>query len=111
MMLATLAAVREAPWRHIAEQLKARRCRRQHRSRVSDEVMSEWSDEETDDPLYADERNFDKVEKWTFDGSKVERLLYKAQEIFAKAVKHRPRHNPAADARLAAVAKPHELNG
>jgi hypothetical protein len=59
--------------------------------------MPDWPDEETDNPLYADERNFYKVEKWTFDGSKVERLLYpgnnlgKAQEIFAKAVKHRPR--------------------
>jgi hypothetical protein len=30
--------------------------------------MSErWSDEETDDPLYADRRNFYKVEKWTED--------------------------------------------
>jgi hypothetical protein len=59
--------------------------------------MSDWSDEETDNSLYADERNFYKVEKWTFDVSKVERLLYagnnlgKAQEIFAKALKHRPR--------------------
>ena len=38
-----------------------------------------------------------KVEKWTRDGMKVDSLLYagnnleKAQEIFAKAVKHRPR--------------------
>jgi hypothetical protein len=48
-------------------------------------------DEETN------ERNFYKVEKWTQDGSKVDRLLYagnnldKAREIFAKAIKHRPR--------------------
>jgi hypothetical protein len=27
-----------------------------------------WSHEETDDPLYADERNFYKVEKWRRDG-------------------------------------------
>ena len=27
--------------------------------------MSDWSDEETNDPLVADVRNFYKVEKWT----------------------------------------------
>jgi hypothetical protein len=27
--------------------------------------MSNWSDEETDEPLIADHRNFYKVEKWT----------------------------------------------
>jgi hypothetical protein len=27
-----------------------------------------WSHEETDDPLYADRRNFYKVEKWSRDG-------------------------------------------
>jgi hypothetical protein len=26
--------------------------------------MNDWSDEETDDPHYADRRNFYKVEKW-----------------------------------------------
>jgi hypothetical protein len=55
--------------------------------------LSEWSDEETDDPLIADHRNFYKVEKWTRDGMKVDSLLYagnnlsKAQEIFANAIK------------------------
>jgi hypothetical protein len=59
--------------------------------------MSDWSDEETRDPLYADDRNFYKVEKWTRDGTKVDSLLYagnnldKAQDIFAQAIKHRPR--------------------
>jgi hypothetical protein len=54
-------------------------------------------DEETDDPLVADVRNFYKVEKWTQDGMKVDSLLYagnnldKAREIFTKAIKHRPR--------------------
>jgi hypothetical protein len=54
-------------------------------------------DEETDDPLYADDRSFYKVEKWTRDGTKVDRMLYagnnldKARNIFAKAVMHRPR--------------------
>ena len=58
--------------------------------------MNDWSDEETSEPLLADHRNFFKVEKWTKDG-RVECMLYagnnldKAQEIFAEAVKHRPR--------------------
>ena len=32
--------------------------------------------EETDNPRYADDRFFYKVEKWTKDGSKLDRLLY-----------------------------------
>jgi hypothetical protein len=54
-------------------------------------------DEETNDPLVADTRNFYKVEKWTQDGMKVDSLLYagnnldKAREIFANAIKHMPR--------------------
>jgi hypothetical protein len=53
--------------------------------------------EETDSPTHADDRRFYKVEKWTRDGTKVDRLLYagnslaKAQEIFARSIKHRPR--------------------
>jgi len=56
-----------------------------------------WPDEETDNPLLADDRNYYKVEKWTKDGTKVDRMLYagnsleKAHEIFAEAIKHRPR--------------------
>jgi hypothetical protein len=56
-----------------------------------------WSDEQTDNPLRADDRNFYKVEKWSKDGTEVERMLYagnnldKAKDVFAKAVKHRPR--------------------
>lgn len=59
--------------------------------------MNDWSDEETDNPLLADDRNFYKVEKWTRDGTKVDSLLYagnnleKAREIFAQAIKHRSR--------------------
>ncbi len=59
--------------------------------------MSDWTDEETDEPLVADVRNFYKVEKWTRDGSKVDGLLYagnnldKARDLFAQAIKHRPR--------------------
>jgi hypothetical protein len=75
---------------------------RGHHGRTSDPhcpgyscTVSDRSDEETGDPLYADDRN--KVEKWTRDGTKVERLLYagnnlaKAEDIFARAIKHRPR--------------------
>jgi hypothetical protein len=53
--------------------------------------------EETHDPLYTDDRMFYKVEQWTRDGMRVERLLYagnslaKAEDIFARTVKHRPR--------------------
>jgi hypothetical protein len=60
-------------------------------------MTDDWSDEETFDPLYADERNFYKVEKWTKDGQKVDSLLYagnnfnRAQHIFANALRHRPR--------------------
>jgi hypothetical protein len=55
------------------------------------------SDDETNDPLIADNRNFYKVEKWTKDGSKVDHMLYagnsldKAREVFAAAIHHRPR--------------------
>jgi hypothetical protein len=58
--------------------------------------MSNCPDEETTEPLLADHRNYYKVEKWTKAG-RVERMLYagsnldKAREIFAAAVKHRPR--------------------
>jgi hypothetical protein len=34
--------------------------------------MTNWSDEETDDPHFADRRNFYKVEKWSRDGLRVE---------------------------------------
>ena len=60
-------------------------------------AMSDWSDEETDDPVYADRHNFYKVEKWSRDGLRVELLLYagtnldKAHRIFERTVKHRPR--------------------
>jgi hypothetical protein len=59
--------------------------------------MSNWSDEETNDPLVADVRNFYKVEKWMRDGTKVDSLLYagnnldKARRIFERTTKHRPR--------------------
>ena len=54
--------------------------------------MSTRSDEEIDDPHYADRRNFYEVEKW----SRVELMPYagnnldKARRIFERMVKHRP---------------------
>jgi hypothetical protein len=60
-------------------------------------LMSEGSDEETDDPTYADRRNFYKVEKWSRDGLRVELMLYagndldKARRIFERTHKNRPR--------------------
>ena len=59
--------------------------------------MARQSDEETHEPLIADARNFYKVEKWSKDAAKVERMLYagssldKAREVFAEAIYHRPR--------------------
>ena len=57
----------------------------------------DWSHEETDDPLYADRRNFYKVEKWSRDGQRVEEMLFagnglaKAQRVFERFTKRRPR--------------------
>jgi hypothetical protein len=50
--------------------------------------MNDWSDEETDEPLIADHRNFCKVEKWSRDGERVVELLFagssldKAKRVF-----------------------------
>jgi hypothetical protein len=47
--------------------------------------------------LLADDRNYYKVEKWTKDCEKIDRMLYagnnlrRAQEVFTNAIKHRPR--------------------
>ena len=59
--------------------------------------MPNSPDEETTEPLIANDRNYYKVEKWTKDGARVERMLYagsnldKAREVFASAICHRPR--------------------
>jgi hypothetical protein len=59
--------------------------------------MNDWSDEETGDPLYADDRNFYKVELWTMDEQRVLRMLYggnnldKARTIFGNYIRIRPR--------------------
>jgi hypothetical protein len=60
-------------------------------------IKDDWSSEETDDPLYADRRNFYKVEKRSKDDMRVVELLYagnnldKARRIFDRMIKHRPR--------------------
>ena len=60
-------------------------------------MTGDWSDEEINDPLVTDVRNFYKAEKWTRDSIKVDSLLYagnnldKARDVFAKAIKRRPR--------------------
>jgi hypothetical protein len=52
--------------------------------------MNDWSDEQTDDRLYADLRNFYKVEAWSRDGMHIDALLYagnnfdKAREILSR---------------------------
>jgi hypothetical protein len=59
--------------------------------------MPDWSDEETDEPLIADHRNFYKVEKWSKDGARVIEMAFagssldKTRRIFDRMVKHRPR--------------------
>jgi hypothetical protein len=60
-------------------------------------MIRDWSDEETNNSLLADEYNFYKVEKWTGDGAVVGCLLYagnnleRARQIFANAIQFRPR--------------------
>ena len=59
--------------------------------------MSNKPDEETTEPLIANDRNYYKVEKWTKDGARIERMLYagssldRARDVFYAAIKHRPR--------------------
>ena len=57
----------------------------------------EWTYEEADDPLYADRRNFYKVEKWSRDGQRIEESLFagssldKARRVFDRFTTRRPR--------------------
>ena len=59
--------------------------------------MNDWSDGETSEPLIADHSNFYKVERWSKDEQRIERMLWagnsieKARAVFREAVKHRPR--------------------
>jgi hypothetical protein len=56
---------------------------------------ADWPDEGTDDPLYADRRNFNKVEKSSRDGQWVTEMLFagkslaKAQLIFERFIQKR----------------------
>jgi hypothetical protein len=43
--------------------------------------LNRRQDEETLDPLLADDRNLYKVEKWTKDGTKVDRMLYAGNNL------------------------------
>jgi hypothetical protein len=60
-------------------------------------MTDDWSHEETDDPLYADRRDFYKVEKWSKDGLSIEEMIFagnnldKARITFAHFIKKRPR--------------------
>ena len=57
--------------------------------------MNDWSNEETEEPLLADHRNYYKVEKWSRDGQ--QRMLFagnsldRAREIFQAEARRRPR--------------------
>jgi hypothetical protein len=68
-------------------------CRESRAPRVGEPYSATTMNE----PLLADHRNYYKVDKWTKDGARVERMLYagsnldKARKVFAGAVKHRPR--------------------
>ncbi len=56
---------------------------------MTQRALTDWADEETDDPLYADRRNFYKVEKWSRDGLRIELMLYSGKRgVFSSA---RPR--------------------
>jgi hypothetical protein len=61
---------------------------------VCEFAMSDtWSEEETDDPVYADERDFLKVEEWTADDLHVARLIYAGNRL-EKSTRHfRRRHS------------------
>ncbi len=47
--------------------------------------MADWSDEEADNPLRVDDCNFYRVEKWTKDNTKIERMLYAGKRRSTKS--------------------------
>ena len=76
-------------------------------------MPDDWSHEETDDPGYADQRNFYKVEKWSWDGQRVNEMLFagssfaKAQAYFRAAYSEETKieaDNPATKSSVAGVA-------
>jgi hypothetical protein len=80
---------------------------------VLEAMPVDWSDEETFDPLKADDRNFYKLEKWTRDGqgSRPHALCRQQPQASARNLRqgcgapadHKINH-PTADARVARVA-------
>jgi hypothetical protein len=58
------------------------------------------SAEETNDPLIADHCNFHKVEKWTKDGSKVDRLLFAGSDLDKRGRSSRRRSSTGRRIRL-----------
>jgi hypothetical protein len=48
-------------------------------------IVADWSDEEADNPLRVDDRNFYRVEKWTKDNTKIERMLYAGKRRSTKS--------------------------
>ena len=50
--------------------------------------VTRQSDDETNDPLIADNRNFYKVEKWTKDGAKVDHMLYAGEQMANRELVH-----------------------
>jgi hypothetical protein len=72
-------------------------------------MADDWTHQQTDNAGFTDQRNFYKVEKWTKDGLKVDRLLYagndldRARELFREAVAH-PIDDPPAVTSVRAMA-------
>jgi hypothetical protein len=64
---------------------------------MPDSTLNNFFHEESRDPLYADRRNFYKIEKWKRDWMRVELMLYagddldKARRMFEQTVRARPR--------------------
>jgi hypothetical protein len=54
------------------------------------------SDEETDDPLIADHRNFYAVEKWIKDASRVDRMLFAGSNLDDLPSAAHPANHPTA---------------
>jgi hypothetical protein len=53
--------------------------------------VSDWSDEQTDELLLADHRNYYKVEQWSRDGMRVERMLFAGNSLDRARAISRPR--------------------
>src|SRR5262245_44894520 len=62
--------------------------------------MADLADEETDNSSYADDRPFYKLEKWTKDGAKVDRLLCAGNDLDRGRIVIAPDQIPAQSADL-----------